>query len=215
MSEKTATARAKRTGTRRRSREEVRRRIVEAATGLVRERSYAELSVGEVMARAGLERTLFYRHFDDLGDLLLRAARESVERLFDAEVDLGSARDGSGRHPEALGPALAPVVELYQRHGPLLRALAEAAPSDERIAAGQRALSNRFDGLAARSLEELPQFAELSPAEVAEIARALNLLNRNYLLDAFGREPRVSAELAERTLTAIWFAVIFGPRPAS
>ena len=63
------------------SRERSRQRIIEAATELVRERSYAELNVGEIMERAGIGRTIFYRHFDDLGDLLLRAGREAIEEL--------------------------------------------------------------------------------------------------------------------------------------
>jgi hypothetical protein len=48
--------------------------------------------------------------------------------------------------------------------------------------------------------------------DVAETARALNLMNENYLLDAFGREPRVSRETAVATLTSIWFAVMTGSR---
>jgi hypothetical protein len=41
-------------------------------------------------------------------------------------------------------------------------------------------------------------------ADADETAHALNLLNESYLLDAFGREPRVSSEAAVETLTAIW-----------
>ena len=47
-----------------------------------------------------------------------------------------------------------------------------------------------------------------------EIAHALNLMNVSYLLDAFGREHRISARSAVQTLTAIWTGLIFGPRPA-
>ena len=46
------------------------------------------------------------------------------------------------------------------------------------------------------------------PANLAEVARALNLMDEAYLLDAFGRESRVSTETAVRTLTEIWVAVI-------
>jgi hypothetical protein len=35
-------------------------------------------------------------------------------------------------------------------------------------------------------------------------------MNEHYLLDAFGREPRVSVEAAVQTLTEIWEAVIRG-----
>ncbi len=184
-----------------------------AALELVGERSYAELSVGAVMERAGLERTLFYRHFDDLGDLLLRAAGEAIEELWAAQVDLGAGRDGSGTHPEKIREAMRPPVALYERHGPLLRVLDEGAASDARIAAGRGAMRERFDELAADSLGELPQLASLSPAELRELARALNLLNTAYLLDAFGREPRIDAETALATLTTIWTGVIYGPRP--
>lgn len=184
-----------------------------AALELVRERSYPELNVGQVMRRAGIERTLFYRHFDDLGDLLTNAGRELTEDLYDAQIDLGEARDGSGTHPEAIRPALERVVDFYERNGPLLRALSEAAAGDEKVAAGQRALRSRFDGLTADALGELPQFASMPKAELREVARSLNLLNNAYLLDAFGREPKVTAETAIRTLATVWIGVIFGPRP--
>ena len=66
----------------------------------------------------------------------------------------------------------------------------------------------RFDGLVEDVLRASPRFAGSSEEEIAETARALNVMNVNYLLDAFGREPRVSAETAVRTLTGIWAALI-------
>jgi hypothetical protein len=54
----------------------------------------------------------------------------------------------------------------------------------------------------------LPSLRENAPADVAESARALNLLNEAYLRDAFGREPRVSPEAAVQTLTEIWAAFL-------
>ncbi len=82
-------ASAKTTG--RLPRAESRAKIVAAAMELVREHSYPELSVGQVMQRAGIERTLFYRHFEDLGDLLIDAGRELTESLYDAQIDLGES----------------------------------------------------------------------------------------------------------------------------
>jgi TetR/AcrR family transcriptional regulator, ethionamide resistance regulator len=201
-------------GTTRRSRQESRAAIVAAATDLVRERSFSELSVGEVMERAGIERTIFYRHFDDLGDLLLQAGGESIQDLFDAQVDLSSTRDGSGTRPGAIRDAVWPVVAFYEHHGPLLRALDEAAASEPGIAAAQEALRKRFDELVAEFLGELPQFSNVPAAQVREIAHAVNLMNVAYLLDAFGREPRLSADEAVQTLTTVWTALIFGPRPS-
>ena len=144
------------------------------------------------MERAGIERTLFYRHFDDLGDLLLQAG---------ARGDRGALRDparprprpGAEHRPGAIRAAIEPAVAVYERHGPLLRALSEAAAGDERIAAGQEALRARFDELVAEALRRARRAWRPRSPRSPRSARALNLMNETYLLDAFGREPRISA----------------------
>ncbi len=186
----------------RQNREESRRRIVDAAAELVRERSYTALTVDEVMSRAGIGRTLFYRHFDDLGDLLMRAGREAIEELFAAQEKLAQRREGYGA--ESIREALEAAVGVYRRHGPILRAVAEASADDERIAAGQDRIRRRFDELVAASLRD----AHANVTDLDETARALNLLNENYLRDAFGGEPRVTDDVAVRTLTEIWLSVV-------
>src|SRR3954462_5982474 len=178
----------------RHSREQSRERIVAAAAGLVRRLPYAELTVDDVMREAGFGRTIFYRHFDDLGDLLMRAGRDAIDELLDAQVEFSRARMGDG--PEVVRAAIEPAVSVYQRHGPLLRAISEAAAVDERIAAGQAAIRERFRELVEQALRESPNLAVDTSADPAEVARALNLMNENYLREAFGREPRVPAETA-------------------
>jgi AcrR family transcriptional regulator len=185
-----------------------RQRIVDAAIELVRERSFAELTVGEIMERAGLERTVFYRHFENVGALLLGAGREAIDELYAAQVDLAASRGGEmGR--DAVERALVPAVALYAEHGPLLRAVSEAIAANQLVAVDQEMLRRRFDGLLADAIRA-------SGADVAdpdETARALNLLNEAYLLEAFGREPRVDPETARRTLAEIWSAVLARRRP--
>jgi AcrR family transcriptional regulator len=193
----------------RQSRKQSRERIVAAAEDLIRRSSYAELSVDEVMREAGIGRTIFYRHFDDLADLLMRAGSEAIGELYEAHRALAEARLGDGR-PEVVRQVIEPAVAVFERHGPLLRAIREAAASDEQVDAGQEALRQRFDELLEEALREMPHIADHPPADVAETARALNFLNTSYLLDAFGREPRVSPEIAVQTLTEIWVAVIHG-----
>jgi AcrR family transcriptional regulator len=190
----------------RQTRQESRERIVAAATELIRHTSYGALTVDDVMREAGAGRTIFYRHFDDLADLLMRAGREAFEGLFQAEQAFRSAHvDGQPNVRAAIEAA----VDVYRRHGPLLRGIAEAAAAgDEQIAAGQRAMLERFDVLVQDVLRASPRMAGRPVEEIAETARALNVMNVNYLLDAFGREPRVSNEVAARTLAGIWGALI-------
>lgn len=159
------------------------------------------------MREAGFGRTIFYRHFDDLADLMLSAAREAFEGLYDAQRAFSEERIGV--RPEAVRMAIEPAVAVYQLHGPLLRAITEAAAGDEQIAAGQQAVRRRFDELAEEALRAIPHVAQSPPLDLAETARALNLMNESYLLETFGREPRATAETALRTLTEIWVAVIY------
>ncbi len=191
------------------TRQQSRERIVAAAAELVGERSYAELNVGDVMERAGLERTVFYRHFENLGDLLLGAAREAMEELFEAQLAL--VEHGAVDVREALELP----VSVYQRHGPLLRAVVEAAESDSNVAAAQEEIRRRFDGLVARALKRGASERGFELADPSETARALNLLNESYLLDSFGRDQRVSVRAATDTLSEIWIALINRPRAES
>jgi AcrR family transcriptional regulator len=184
----------------------VRERLIAAAIDLVRDRSFYELSVAEVTENAGIERTIFYRHFDDLADLLLRAATEAIESLYEAQVELDGEREEGDL--EAVRDAIEPAVRAYRRHGPVLQAVSEAGASNPQIAARGAELRRRFNELATESLGRLAGLRENPPADVAESARALNLLNEAYLRDAFGREPRISAEAAAQTLTEIWAAFL-------
>ena len=186
----------------RHTREQSRQRIVEATTDLVRERSYADLSVREVMARAGLERTIFYRHFDDLGDLLLQIVGEALTQLYQAQVAMEAARVGPD--PEAVRLALGATVEIYSRHGPSLRALTEAATTDPVIAAREAELRRGFDRLVEDMIHRGIAEGASPPPDPAESARALNRMVEAYLIESFGREPRVSNELALDTLADIW-----------
>jgi AcrR family transcriptional regulator len=179
-----------------------------AAMELVHESSYQKLSVGEIMERAGFERTLFYRHFDDLGELLRLAGREAMLGLYNTELDLDVSSEGLVR--ETVRAAMEPAVMAYHEHGPLLRTLAEAAAAgDEAIAEGHEMMHRRFDELVVDALRGFPKFADAPESDLKETARALNLMNTAYLLDAFGRpEPRISIETALVTVTEIWVAVI-------
>jgi TetR/AcrR family transcriptional regulator, ethionamide resistance regulator len=186
----------------RQTREQSRRRIVDATSELVRERSYGELNVREIMVRAGLERTIFYRHFDDLGDLLLQIAREAVTELYDAQVALADVRVEPD--PKSVHDAMAAAVEIYSRHGPLLRAVAEAATVDPEVDARRAELRRLFDTLVEEMIRRAIAAGASPPPDPAESARAMNRLLEGYLMDSFGREPKVSPELATATLSDIW-----------
>src|SRR3984957_10770938 len=106
--------------------EEARHRILEATRELLLDRPFAALTVGDVMARAGLTRTVFYRHFD-------RLAQMAPELLPDAEDPL---LDQLRRGPEEdlITAMVAGLVQLYAENGRWLRALDAAAAADPTVA---------------------------------------------------------------------------------
>jgi TetR/AcrR family transcriptional regulator, ethionamide resistance regulator len=196
----------------RQRREQVRAQIIAAADEALRERPYRELSVEELMAAAGLPRTIFYRHFDDLADLVVRLLEEAATELYQHEQRLAAVGDDQ---PEGIRRALEAPVHSFSVHGPLLRAVAEAASHDERIDAGYQALVQRFEQLIEAYLRALAGRGHTQLADPAQTARALNLMNLAYLLDVFGTiEQKVSPAVALQTLTEIWVgALLARPSP--
>jgi AcrR family transcriptional regulator len=179
-------------------REEARERILAAAEKLLLEVPYRDLTVDLVMSEAGLSRTVFYRHFDGLPQVLLAL----LDRI---EAELAAPMDARPVSSEArLRDLLAGSVETFARYGPFLRALDHAAGQDAEIEAAYCAMVDRFT-------EEIA--AGMGGGERAyELARALSLMNGHYLLDTLGKDPGFDRELALETLLTIWGAVVTGAR---
>jgi AcrR family transcriptional regulator len=183
-------------------RENTRREILAAAGRFLRERPYRELSVDVVMTDTGLTRTAFYRHFDDITDLVLRLLGEVGGELF-AIAQVWN-RSAGAEPPRAAQQALGEVVGFFVRHGPLLQAIVDAAATDEQIERGYRAAFNGFVDITTQALDRLVQEGELSVPHTGALALALNLMNEAYLLHEFGREPFGDPDIALATLETVW-----------
>jgi AcrR family transcriptional regulator len=193
---------------RREQRENTRLEILEAADRFLRERPYRELSVDVVMADTGLTRTAFYRHFDDLTELVLRLLEDVGSELFEVA---SRWRLLAGRnYPEPAREALRAIIEFFTRNGPLVRAIADAAADDERIERGYRGAIEAFIAVVAAGLDQLVARGQLEPLDTHAVSRALNLMNEAYLLDQFGSEPFGDPEVALRTLETVWLGAL-GP----
>jgi AcrR family transcriptional regulator len=186
----------------REQRESTRHRILDAAERFLRERPYRELSVDVVMAETGLTRTAFYRHFDDVTELVLRLFADINAELF--AVGETWARDAGVGYPAPGRAGLAGTVDVYVRHGPLLRAVAEAAAADERIEEAYRDSTEGFIELTATAMERMVRAGLLHVPDARALARAMTLMNQAYLLAELGREPQGDPELALATLESVW-----------
>jgi TetR/AcrR family transcriptional regulator, ethionamide resistance regulator len=183
-------------------RETTRHQILDAADQLLRERPYRELTVDAVMARTGLTRTAFYRHFDDVTDLVLRLF-DDVARELSAVADRWAASAGVD-YPAPGREGLAGVVDFYVRHGPLLRAIAEAAVTDEEIEHAYRGSTDALIELVGETMERMVREGLLQVPDARALARAMTLMNEAYLLAEFGRESHGNPDLALATLETVW-----------
>lgn len=175
---------------------EARRRIVAATGRLLLDRRFRELTVDSVMAEAEISRTVFYRHFASLADIVVALLDEAVEPAPADPPDLAD--------PEALRRMLARTVDLYARHGHLLVAVEEASHHDAEV---ERVYRDAFE----RSVETTASTLGLPHA----LSRALMHLNAAYLGDVLARDRSGDREQALTTLWTIWSALLSRPPSAA
>jgi AcrR family transcriptional regulator len=182
-------------------REAARRRILDAAEQLLREKPYRELKVEDVMAKAGLSRTVFYRHFDDLPRLMM-SLLDTVQAELEDAMKLTVEAPGDW---EAFVATLRGAVEVWARHGPLMRAISDAGSYDEEIDDAYRAVRDGWVALSARLLARDVEEGRLQPLDTVELARALTVLNEAYLMETLGRVPPLAQpDAILDTLLLVW-----------
>jgi AcrR family transcriptional regulator len=191
---------------RRRRPEEAEREILAAARALLADRPAQEVTVGAIMSKTTLSRKSFYVYFRDRYELLtrlvepLRAERDAiVGELWREGADLAAG----GR------AALLALAELYARHGPLLRALAEASSQDrEAKRAWKEFLEPVITGHAEKIREEIAE-GRITGVDPEPTARALIGMNLQYFFDQLVDNPCPDLEATADTLLKIWLRALY------
>ena len=137
------------------------------------------------MSEAGLSRTVFYRHFEDLPRLMLSLLEHVQAELRDA-MKLTVEAPGDW---EAFVDTLRGAVDVWDRHGPLMRAIVDAGSYDEEIDDAYGALREGWVALSTQLLDRDVAEGRLAPVNTLELSRALTALNESYLMETLGRVP--------------------------
>lgn len=164
------------------------------------------------MAQTGLSRTNFYRHFDDVAGLVLRLLEDVGRELY--AIGERWRRAAGQDFTRAAREGLAGIVDFFTRHGPLVRAVADAAATDEQLERGYRGFLEAFADMIQAGLDDLAARRLLDVPDTRALARALNLMNEAYLLDEFGRPPGGDPDVALATLETVWLRVVGEPGSA-
>jgi AcrR family transcriptional regulator len=192
----------------RRRREDSRRRILDSTLALLEDRAWAEVSLDEIMRRAELSRTAFYRHFDDR-ELLLPALLEDVGVRLDEVV--ATWTESEGDPVAALRRALDALARTWERHGRLLQAVGDAANHDPAITAGYMELADRMVAVVGERIAADVAAGRSTVRDPQEVGRALVWMNDRYLEALFGRPPLGDAARAAEALAEVWIATVYGP----
>lgn len=191
----------------RRMPEESRAEILDAAEAALWEVPLAQLTVGTLMQRTRLGRSSFYVHFRDTSELAA-ALLERLEGELWAAAAHWTVSDGG---PAALDAALDGVVDVWHRHGPVLRAIVEASFTEPRLDQLWRGgVIGRFADAVADGIRQLPAGPATDPQE---LATALLLLNERYLMDRLGSQPQADPNLVALTLRTVWHRALYGTDP--
>jgi AcrR family transcriptional regulator len=119
--------------------------------------------------------------------------------------------DDAGPAREALRAGLDQVVEIYARHGRLLRAAHEASFHDHEMERFYRAfLVDSFIEAVAKRLRRERRAGRSAVTRPDDVAHALLTLNVNVLVERLGRTPPDSPLAVARTLRFMWEQAIYG-----
>ena len=200
---------------RRRRPEEAERAILAAARSFLSEHPFREMKVEDVMARTGLSRPAFYAYFGDRYELVTRLLEGIGGLLFAVDRRWLVGDPGLGRRESAavLREALGGGAETFERYGPVLRAISDAASYDGRVEEVYRGglIERLILAVEARISRDVE--AGISPAELdpRETARALVFMTERYLIDAYGTPRADSTDAVVRTLQKVWISTLYGP----
>jgi len=181
--------------------------IFAAVDQFLAEHRFRELTVEGVIAPTGLGRTAFYRYFPDLDAMLLRRLDQIAAELRVVSNDWLAAR---GAPQEDLAVTATALAEVFQAHGPLLAAIADASARGPELERAWRALVTSFIGPSQARIEAWIADGDVSlESSAAETAKALVWMTERYLLECYREGPDLPTDVAALTLATIWWRTLF------
>ena len=187
--------------------ERTRNAILNAALKFLWSNPFRDLTIAELMAQTGVSRSVFYQYFADLHDLMEELLDDLQQQILDVATPwLTAESDPAGE----LVKSLSGLVKVCYQRGPILRAVFEAAPMDERLEGAWSDFVGVFDNAVAERIERDQSAGLVSEFEARPVAIALNRMDVGTLIHHFGRRPRSKAEPVYQAILQVWISTIYG-----
>jgi AcrR family transcriptional regulator len=186
--------------------ERTRDKILASALDFLWTHPFRELTVGELMSATDVSRSAFYQYFRDLHEMMETLLVGLETRILDVAQPWFL---GGGDPVEELKESLRGLVEVCYQHGPVLRAVSEAAAEEKQLEKAWNGILGRFDDAVVTRIEHHQAAGLIRELEARPIAVALNRMNAYVLIHAFGRRPRQSRDPVIAAVQEIWCSTLF------
>jgi AcrR family transcriptional regulator len=185
--------------------EQTRQLILDSALRFLWSNPFRNLTITRLMADTGITRPAFYHYFTDLHDLMEALLLELQQELQSAANEWFSEGGISN-----LVDALSAVVEICYNRGPILRAVVEAAPMDERLEAAWEHFVRQFETLVAAGIKREQASGLARDVDPEITGTVLNRMNIATIVHYFGHKPRQRKTAVSESLADIWISTLYG-----
>jgi TetR/AcrR family transcriptional regulator, ethionamide resistance regulator len=182
--------------------------ILNAALDFLWSHPFREMTIAALMAETDVGRSAFYPHFKDLHEVMENLLEMLQGEIF--EVAEPWLVDFSDDPTVVLRETVSGLVRVCYERGPFLRAITDAATTDERLEKVWKKFLEGFDNAGTARIEADQARGLTADFNAQQVAFALNRLNTYTLLQAFGQHPRQDPEPVREALTRIWISTLYG-----
>jgi len=117
--------------------------------------------------------------------------------------------EGEGNDPEELRRALRGTAGVFEIHGRVLRALADASTEDADVEQAYRGLVEGFVEASDLRIEREVAAGRSAVTDPARVAAALVWMTERLLSEKLGREPADDPDATAEALFTVWRAAIY------
>lgn len=187
--------------------------ILDTATRLIQQRSFADISVDDLAKGAGISRPTFYFYFASKEAVLLSLMDPLIKR---ADTGFDTATDTMVTEPHlAIRQGIEIFFSSFGSHPATARAGAEAMHSSPEFREIWAGLMQKWISMTAALISaERQRGAAPETLPALDLATSLNLMNEKMMMATLADDrPSVEHDRVVDTLTHIWLTSIYGRTP--
>ncbi|MEZ6143650.1 MAG: TetR/AcrR family transcriptional regulator [Zavarzinella sp.] len=192
--------------------EKTRTAILEAALEFVWDHPFRDMTVASITSRTGISRSAFYQYFNDLHDLMEVLLRGLGHDILEVSAPWFH---GEGDPLPLLKVSLGALVQVCYERGPIVRAVSDAAPSDERLEKSWSNFLSGFDDIVAARIKQHQDAGLIPMFDPHPVAVALNRMDAALVIQSFGRRPQAEPRPVLETMIRIWSSTLYPNRTGS